>query len=327
MSDTRMKIAYASDDNYAHYMGISILSLLNANKGAESIDVYVLDSGIKDENRQKLLKISEEYGRNIIFIPVSDYIAKLDLHMSARKISVVAYARLFLASLLPEDCDRIIYLDCDTIVCDDLSGMWNAELSDNPVAGVEDTIDSFFLGAIGLQKGTRYLNSGILLMNIALWRRENYQERFLNFIRERDGYVPHHDQGVINGVCGDKRVILPLRYNVFSNIYSFTNKMIKRMYDLSDYYSQEEIDEARKNPAIIHFTTGLLGRPWEKNCHHPLKDKYTEASNMSPWHDMPLLEDKTKRSVRLAAFMRRLMPDGMFAGIYRLLSGLTHLRE
>lgn len=327
MSDTNMKIAYASDDNYAHYMGISILSLFNCNKAADSIDVFVLDNGIKDENKAKLQKIADDYGRRIILIPIDEYIAKLDLQMGVRKISVVSYARLFLSTLLPEDCDRVIYLDCDTIICDDISGMWNAELGDNPVAGVQDTVDSFFLGAIGLKKGTRYVNAGILLMNIALWRREGYQERFLNFIKEHNGYVPHHDQGVINGVCGDKRVILPLRYNVFANVYSFTNRMIKRMYYLDDYYPQEEILEARKNPAIIHFTTGLLGRPWEENCQHPLKDKYTEASNMSPWSDTALLPDRTKSSVRFTAFMRRIMPDGLFAGIYRLLSGVSHLRE
>lgn len=39
------------------------------------------------------------------------------------------------------------------------------------------------------------------------------------------------------------------------------------MYKMKGFYLQEELDEAKKNPVIIHYTTGIVGRPWEKTVH------------------------------------------------------------
>ena len=41
-----MNILYQSDDNYAIYMGVSICSLLENNKSAKNICIYIIDSAI-----------------------------------------------------------------------------------------------------------------------------------------------------------------------------------------------------------------------------------------------------------------------------------------
>lgn len=320
-------VAYATDDHYARFMGISMLSLFKANHSGRRIHVFLLDYGVKPENRQRLESIAQQYGQQLDFVSVEDQIAKLKLNMGARKISIVSYARLFLGSIIPGQYEKILYLDCDTIIDDDLSMLYDTELGDNLVAGVQDTVDGFYLNVIGLAPDCRYVNAGILLINLAAWRQEDMESRFMAFIEKFSGNVPHHDQGVINGVCGARRVILPLKCNVTTNIYSFTPKMIKRMYFLSSFYSQAEVDEARQKPTILHFTTGLLGRPWEQNCQHPQKEKYTAIANESPWRDTPLDPDTMKKSVKLAAFAIRCMPNGLFAELYRSSCWIMHQRK
>lgn len=320
-------IAYSSDDHYAKYLGISMLSLLQSNRGDAEIHVFILDCGIMDTNREKLENIAKEYTCSLNFVSVEEVVAKLDLHMGIRKIPIASYARLFLASVIPEFYDRILYLDCDTIIRASLYDLWNTNLGDNMVAGVQDTIDSFFVKKIGLKPDEYYVNAGILLINLAGWRKNRLEEQFMNFIRKFDGNVPHNDQGTINGVCVKKKYLVAPRYNATSNIYSFSSKTIKRIYFMDYYYSQEELEEARKNPAIIHFTTGLVGRPWEENCSHPMKEEYLKISRISPWKDDPVLPDSRKYMVKAFAAFYKCMPLFLTETVYRAISELTHLRE
>ncbi len=323
----RLCVAYSCDDHYAKYLGISMLSLLQTNRENVQIQVFILDCGIMDTNRKKLEDIASEYVCSLHFVSMEKVVAGLDLRMGIRKMPVASYARLFLSTVIPELYDRIIYLDCDTIIRAPLNDFWNTNLDGYMVAGVQDTIDSFFVKKIGLKLDEYYINAGILLINLAGWRENHMEEQFINFIQKFDGNVPFHDQGTINGVCVKKKKIIPLRYNAISNIYSFSAKTIKRIYFLNSYYSQKELEEARKNPAIIHFTTGLVGRPWEENCSHPMKEEYLKIARISPWKDDPILPDSRKFMVKAFAAFYKHMPLLLTETVYRTISELSHLRE
>ncbi len=323
----KLCVAYAADDNYAKYLGISMLSLFQSNKEFKEIVVYVLDCGIGQLNKEKLKSIAEQNKRDIYFNSMEVAVSGLDLQMGVRKIAVASYARLFLASIIPKDCDRILYLDCDTIVRDSLMEYWNTNLENDMVAGVRDTVDSYFLKKIGLEPDDYYVNAGILLINLASWREQRLEEHFMSFIRKFNGNVPHHDQGTINGVCKNKKGIVAPRYNATSNIYSFSAKTIKRIYFMDSFYSQSELEEARKNPAVLHFTTGLVGRPWEENCTHPMKEEYLRVVKDSPWKEDPLLPDSRKFEVRAFSAFYRHAPLFLSEFVYRCISLLAHIRE
>lgn len=319
-------VAYGADDNYAKYLGISMTSLFQTNKAFDEINIFVLDCEIGDLNKEKLISIAEEYNRNIYFVDMKKHISGLNLKMGARKISIASYARLFLASAIPEKYDRILYLDCDTIIIDTLAGLWNNDLDGFMVAGVQDTVDKYFLKKIGLTQDDFYVNAGIILINLSTWRSCNLQQKFIDFINKFDGNVPHHDQGTINAVCNKKKRILSPRYNVTSNIYSFSSRTIKKIYYMNSYYHQVELNEAKKQPVIIHFTTGLVGRPWEENCIHPRKEEYIRIAASSPWKDIPLQPDSRKLSVKAFCLFYKYTPHFLSETVYRLGNWLTHIR-
>ncbi len=323
----KLCIAYAADDKYAKYLGISILSLFQSNRDFTKIVVFVMDCGMGNPNKEKLKLIAMEYDREIYFISMEAAVSGLELNMGTRKISIASYARLFLASIIPKDYDRILYLDCDTIVCDKLADFWSVDLEGYMVAGVRDTVDSFFLKKIGMEPDEYYVNAGAILINLHSWREEGLEKKFRDFIQEHNGNVPHHDQGTINGVCRNKKRVITPRYNATANIYSFSAKTIRRIYFLDSFYTQAELEEAKKNPAIIHFTTGLVGRPWEENCTHPMQEEYLRIARESPWKEERLLPDSRKLSVKLFSSFYRHAPLFVSETVYRFISLLTHVRE
>lgn len=327
MDQQTLYVTYSADDNYAKYLGASMLTLLEHNRDFARIVVFALDCGMQEESREKLRHIAAQYQREIRFIPMQDAVNSLDLHLGAHKIAVASYARLFLANVLPEECDRVLYLDCDTIVLDSLREMWNTPLGDSLIAGVQDTVDSYFLDVIGLEKTIPYFNAGILLIHLKRWREENLFSRFEEIIRRFDGNVPHHDQGTINATCAARRTLLPVRYNLTANLYSFPSSTVKQIYFLDSFYSQEEIDAAIAHPAIVHFTTGLLGRPWEENSRHPQRDAYAAAMAATPWGEQPLLPDSRYFGLKAFTFVYEHCPRRVFEACYRRLCFLLHLRK
>ncbi len=94
------------------------------------------------------------------------------------------------------------------------------------------------------------------------------------------------------------------------------------MFAMGDmvYYSQQETDEARKDPAIIHYTTGVLGRPWETGCKHPKRKCYTDALEASPWKGMPLKPHNEPLLTKIAAFVSNYISTDLFVEIFRLMS-------
>lgn len=124
-------IVYASDDKFAEILGVSLVSLYENSKDMDDIIVYVLGSGIKEENRDKLLTVCREYDRtDIQFIPAKDISKKLEMKVATDRGSLSQYARLFVSSDLPENLGRVLYLDCDIIIKQSIRELWNLDLQD-----------------------------------------------------------------------------------------------------------------------------------------------------------------------------------------------------
>lgn len=126
------------------------------------------------------------------------------------KYSKMSYIRCFFSKVLNEN--KILYIDADAIVVDDLKELWNIELNDKALAGVKEAGEwSKHLGIDGMDD--KYINSGVLLMNLDLIRKEKLDDKMIDLLNKNFYYFP--DQDVINIVCKDK-----IKY--LSNIYNST---------------------------------------------------------------------------------------------------------
>src|SRR5699024_1632037 len=93
-----------------------------------------------------------------------------------------AYFRLLLPELLP-GVKRILYLDVDMLVLDNLVEIYRTDLGNNILGFVRDfpiTNDKNYSSCLLLGKfGNRYFNSGMLLMDLVAMRENNIVRRFM----------------------------------------------------------------------------------------------------------------------------------------------------
>lgn len=273
-------IVYATDDNYVRQLGVSLSSLLEHNSHLQ-LYIYILDNGISDRNKNWLNKIVNINNTNLSYVDISNIKSFLPTKVDINNLSLSTYARLFLSDLLPTSVDTVLYIDCDTYVCASLAELLNTDLQNYAVAGVEDCMYPSYKEGIGLIASERYMNAGILLINLKIWRELNLKDVFMNFILKYDGKVPHLDQGVINGTIKN-RLILSLKYNVQSTIFSFRKySEMLRFFSMKSFYDESEVIDARSNPVIIHYTSFFLQRPWFDFCLHPKRSMFrTKAKSL-----------------------------------------------
>lgn len=306
MGKNIMNVLFSSDDKYAQHLGVAIYSLLEHNTAFNKITIYIVDNDISDINKQKLNKTADEFDNaEIIFLPFNKWKNKLHLNMKW-DISISSYARLFIADMLPDDIDQVLYMDCDVIICESLENLWNTDLNNNVLGAVQDTVNDKTKGAVGLLPEDKYFNAGILLIDLKKWRKQNIGIKCLKFIEEKNGSVTHHDQGTLNGVLNGKWYRLPLKYNLMTIHYIFNYRKNKKYFkDHSNFYLYDDIENAKLHPAILHYVPSFTTRPWVSNCKHPKKNLYWNIISKTPWIDAKPEKDKSKWYVKLINFRYR----------------------
>lgn len=300
MIDAQLNILLSSDDNYAQHLGATIYSLLSQNSDAESICIYVVDNGIEYSNKANLESIVEKYSNaSIAWISFEKWKSQLKLNMTWN-ISLSSYARLFVSEMLPETIDRVLYLDCDMIICESLQNLWSTDLHGMVLGAIQDSISDGTKSSVGLLPNERYFNAGMLLIDLKKWREQHIGDKCLQFISDKNGAVVHHDQGVLNGVFRNQWECLPLKYNLMTIHYIYNCKQVMNYYgEHAVFYSEDEIEGAKRKPVILHYTPSFTTRPWVKNCKHPMKKMYWDAVANTPWSDVKAEKSKERWYVRL----------------------------
>ena len=272
-----MNILLASDDNYTPLLGVTLYSMLENNQNDfNEINVYVLDGGISKNNKKRIESLCGEFPITITldFIRYENLEEILGIKIKATR-PLSSYARLFAASLLPKDIDKIIYLDCDALVVNSLKEVWNMNIDEYDCGAVLDVAPKYNNLFLDLPKDWEQYNAGFLLINLKRWRNDELEEKFLNMIIENNGEVFNNDQGIINVVCKNKILTLKPHYNIRSPFFEVGYEKVLQWYGVDKYYTKELIEDALKNPVFIHLTQFVHGRPWFTNAeNHPLRELF-----------------------------------------------------
>lgn len=284
-----MNILYTCDNNYVWLMAVSVISLFENNKNLNDLNIYLLGEKISSDNKQKLLDISNKYKRNIFIIDVTNIEVPTKLVSSRWPLS--AFTRLFAYKLLPKDIEKIIYLDCDTIVNGDIALLDNVDFQDNLIIGVKDCINKRYKRNIGLNYNDTYINAGVILMNIEKIRKIDIKKKIDIFIDNYGSKISFADQDILNGIFQNNIGFLNPEYNVMTLIGKYNYNKIIQLRRPTAYYDKKTIENARKKPIIIHYTTNMkIIRPWFYNSNHIFKDVFLQYLSKSPWRNINLCE-------------------------------------
>lgn len=260
MSD--INICLSSDDNYSKYAGVVICSILLKAKSSDVLNFYILDGDISSENKDKIESLKQIRNFNLTFVKIDENLFETYKKIKTHSyISLSGFYRLKLASLLP-DIDKILYLDCDIIVNDDIEKLYNTDITNYYAAGVMDTAMKSKGWVPPLENGNLYFNSGVLLFNLAEIRKDNIEEQFEYYTTHNMDKIRVGDQQIINVVCQGKIKQIESAWNVQSS--NFVNR--------SDYTN---------HPKIVHYVGKQ--KPWIFGSMNYWKNLYFDVLNKTPW--------------------------------------------
>ena len=289
-----MNIVYSSSDAFSGVFAASVTSLFETNRGVRDMTVYLISDHISEEHQRRIRRIGEKYGREIKILPMISMERLAELHLDVPKgWSVSTYGRLFLSTMLPDDVDKALYLDCDTITAGPIDELWQTDISGYMAAMADDGHSMAYRRVLGLKTQDRYYSAGVMLINLKKWRERRIEKAFTEYISSQGGYTPYFDQSVINVVCDGEILLLPLRYNVYTAIMAFDYREFLKLRSLKEFYSEEEYRQAQSEPVVIHYMANFYMpvRPWQKGCVHPRADDFLRSKALTEWRDEPLWED------------------------------------
>lgn len=293
-------IVYGSDDKFAEILGVSLVSLYENSKDMNEICVYILDSGISLENKKKLDSIPKKYGRKPLEYIVAKNISKeLNIDVKMDRGSLSQYARLFVSSLLPQDLERVLYLDCDIIINKSIKNLWTIDMHEKTIAALMDAFSKYYRANIELQPNDIMFNSGVMLIDLNRWKKQKVEKCLMDFIIKHNGKIQQGDQGALNSILSKDTYCFEPRFNSVTIFYDFTYEEMMTYRKPPKFYSKDEIKLAIDEPVIIHFTTSFLSRrPWIEGCEHQYLDKWLKYKNLSPWKDEPLWKYTSSKGMK-----------------------------
>lgn len=306
-----MNVVYSSSDSYSLVAGISMYSLMHNNRDCKELNIFLIDNGITDENKAKFQKMCDSFGRNLFFVPIADIEKLTGASIDIGRWNISTFARLFYASFLPEWVEKVIHIDCDTMIMSSLEPLWNIDMGDAIVAGSLECIGDNYKREIDMDVNDTYINTGNVMFNLKRIREKGLESDFKKFIKEHR-VLSFVDQPVLNScTTNEEKIVVPLNYNAYSIIFYLKYKNLLRAKRVSNYYSEAEVAAAVNNPCIVHFTTCFMdgSRPWIENNLHPLLDKYLEFKSKSEWTEQPLWKDPRNGIKKLAYKMFRILPQ------------------
>ena len=201
-----------------------------------------------------------------------------DLTLS-KWVTVQAWFRIKLPDLC-KDLDKVLYLDCDTLIRGNLDELFSLDLTNKYLAGVKDVWGvSKYVKRLDMKSGV-YVNSGMLLFNCDYCRKEHFFDKVVDFAKNNAKIIEFCDQDSINKVVDEYKLVVSPKYNLMDTWWR------------GGYYEFEGEEEAeylkaKENPVIAHLT-GL--KPAFKGCGNKFKDEWWEVAKKTKIYD-ELLRD------------------------------------
>ncbi len=220
-------IVVSCDNDYIILMAPMLKSIEQNHHTGEPIVVYMVGNSITSSSKKKIESSLTENKINIVWLKMEEAIptgTKLPLHRSLFPLNV--YVRLYIPYFIPKEIRKVLYLDVDMIVLDDISKLYNIDVSDVVMGAVQDmrvaTFDNAWGGVLnykelGLDAKSPYFNAGMLLINVERWKEENIAERVVETINKHISYAQYADQYGLNIVQANQWKPIEGKWNHFSS--------------------------------------------------------------------------------------------------------------
>ena len=289
-------VVLAADENFAIPLAVTVCSALENLATHRRLKIFVLDGGIHAGTKERLMASWPRDRCQVEWLSV-DAAALVGLPCSGH-INLVSYYRILIPRVLPTAIERVIYLDSDLIVRQDLGRLWDAPLADNLCLAAPDVSAPYLDSAtmlpnyercrpylsstnpvpnfreLGLSARAPYFNAGVMSINLAAWRQEDISRQCLECLDTNRQHVLAWDQYALNVVLANRWEALDLRWNQGSH------SLLYPTWEESPL-DRQTFDTLRESPHVVHFTT--RDKPWMPLCQHPFRREFFAYLDQTQW--------------------------------------------
>jgi lipopolysaccharide biosynthesis glycosyltransferase len=311
-------VVCAADNNYAMPLAVTMRSVIENLKSNHKIIIFIVDGGITNLNKQKILKSLFFEKCEVKFISVSNSLLRdieeahkstnlEDETIKADYVSIASFYRLVIPELLSNEFAKAIYLDCDLIVKGDIGDLWQIDIGENYLLAVQDTWIPYMSSStgklncqeLGLEPASKYFNAGVLVVNLRKWRESGLSAKAINYFKQNSEHVGWYDQDVLNALLAGLWGELDPRWNMSpSSVYGYSSWQ-------ESPFPETIYNNLIRDPYIIHFVSAK--KPWNSR-HTLLKEHFFQYVDMTAWSGWRLTIWR-RLSLRLTSefntFMRR----------------------
>lgn len=247
----RIPVLLCFDINYANYAAVATYS---AYKNSKSQLIF---HWLATKDAEKYAQIIKDH-LNKLGIEIELHVLDLlDLGSwkTGHHFTSTTYMRLFAPDLMLS-ADKAIYIDCDTLVLADLGSLYNYQLDDAYFGGVVDE-GGARTSKVPRSINDKYINAGVLLMNLKGLRDDEFFERSKMIYAEYEEQITWSDQCIINKYAENRKVILDPKWN-------------RQIF--SDRIKGEEFGRLANQEvsSILHFVGAV--KPWQQWCNPAISE-------------------------------------------------------
>ena len=250
-----MNILIACNEKYL-YLSRYLLFSLHEHNG--ELNIYLIHENLSDDSIEDITNFINKHNIGKLNIIKFDS-STIDLplregHNITGHITKEAYFRLYAPFYLPEDMERILYLDCDIICNDKIDAFYNQDFKDNIFVACRNTDldNALYNERLNLPKEYTYVNSGVLLFNLKEYKKYTSIEKLNKFISENRDILDFQDQDVVNKMFHEHILEGEIFYNFQIGMLLYT-----------------------ENGILVHYTGPI--KPWN--------DKYSRPVLAQPYYD------------------------------------------
>lgn len=199
--NTMLPIVLASDERYAMPLATTLRSIIEAGPVNAPFDFHIFSDGITEKTRNKILDSLPAGSASIRWIEVD--MKPFREFSTIAHISRITFARFLIPDVFPETVSKVLYLDADILVLDDIAPLCRMELNGALLGAVTDYLDACLKRGeplfAAVPRVSNYFNAGVLLIDLGRWREEDIAAKAMAYLAAHPD-TPYSDQDALNVV-------------------------------------------------------------------------------------------------------------------------------
>ena len=250
-----MNILVTLNSNYIRPLKVMLKSLF-LNNEEEKFSIYLMHSSLTDKELDNLSRYVNSHGSRLEIINIDDNCfsdAPILLHYTKEM-----YYRLLAYKFLPENLERILYLDPDILLINPIRGLYDMDMEEYLYAAAYHNLISIKkINKIRLSpyEIDAYFNSGVLLMNLKLQRLSVDENSIYEFVEKNHSKLIMPDQDILNAMYSKQiKGIDEKLYNYDVRYYNYYKMLSNNTWDMGHVI---------RNTVILHFCGKK--KPWKKD--------------------------------------------------------------